>query len=118
MILILQQMWLFNNTHTMFLLIDYKKSLCKPNISSEKTRGMHAVSKTKDQKKTIEESLSDLEKLVAELENGELELDQALKKFEQGVKLSRECQKILEKTEMKIKILMDDELKATDEQLK
>ena len=118
MILILQQMWRFNNTHTMFLLIDYKKSLCKPNISSEKTRGMHAVSKTKDQKKTIEESLSDLEKLVAELENGELELDQALKKFEQGVKLSRECQKILKETEMKIKILMDDELKATDEQLK
>ena len=118
MILILQQMWCFNNTQTMFLLIDYKKSLCKPNISSEKTLGMHAVSKTKDQKKTIEESLSDLEKLVAELENGELELDQALKKFEQGVKLSRECQKILEETEMKIKILMDGELKATDEQLK
>jgi len=118
MILILQQMRCFNNTHTMFLLIDYKKSLCKPNISSEKTRGMHAVSKTKDQKKTIEESLSDLEKLVAELENGELELDQALKKFEQGVKLSRECQKILEETEMKINILMDGELKATDEQLK
>jgi hypothetical protein len=44
----------------MFLLIDYKKSLCKPNISSEKTRGMHAVSKTKDQKKTIEESLANL----------------------------------------------------------
>ena len=118
MILILQQMWCFNNTQTMFLLIDYKKSLCKPNISSEKTHGMHAVSKTKDQKKTIEESLSDLEKLVAELENGELELDQALKKFEQGVKLSRECQKILEETEMKINILMDGELKATDEQLK
>ncbi len=118
MILILQQMRCFNNTHTMFLLIDYKKSLCKPNISSEKTLGMHAVSKTKDQKKTIEESLSDLEKLVAELENGELELDQALKKFEQGVKLSRECQKILEETEMKINILMDGELKATDEQLK
>ena len=84
----------------------------------KKTRGVHAMSTTKNQKKTIEESLSDLEKLVAELENGELELDQALKKFEQGVKLSRECQKILEETEMKIKILMEDELKATDEQLK
>ena len=118
MILILQQMRCFNNTHTMFLLIDYKKSLCKPNISSEKTHGTHAVSKTKDQKKTIEESLSDLERLVAELENGELELAQALKKFEQGIKLSRKCQKLRAETEMKIKILMDDELKATDEQLK
>ena len=79
---------------------------------------MHSMSKTKIEKKTIEESLSDLEKLVAELENGELELDQALKKFEQGVRLSRECKKTLEETEMKIKILMEDELKATDEQLK
>ena len=73
---------------------------------------------TGQKKKTIEESLSDLEKLVAELENGELELDQALKKFEQGVKLSRECKKTLEETEMKIKILMEGELKTTDENLK
>ena len=84
----------------------------------QKTLGVRLMSKTKNQKKTIEESLSDLEKLVAELENGELELDQALKKFEQGVKLSRECKKTLEETEMKIEILMEDELKATDEQLK
>jgi len=76
------------------------------------------MSKTNGQKKTIEESLSDLEKLVEELENGELELDEALKKFEQGVKLSRECQKTLQETEMKIKILMEGELKATDEKLK
>ncbi len=76
------------------------------------------MSKTNSQKKTIEESLSALEKLVEELENGELELDEALKKFEQGVKLSRECQKKLQETEMKIKILMEGELKATDEKLK
>ena len=37
------------------------------------------MSKRKNQKKTIEKSLSDLEKLVAELENGELELDQVPK---------------------------------------
>jgi len=78
---------------------------------------MHSVSKAKDQKKTIEESLTELERLVEELENGDLELDQALKKFEQGVKLSRECQKTLEEAEMKIKILMDNALKATDEEL-
>ena len=59
-----------------------------------------------------------LKNWLQNLKNGELELDQALKKFEQGVKLSRECQKILEETEMKINILMDGELKATDEQLK
>jgi len=75
------------------------------------------MSKGKDQKKSIEKSLAELEKLVEELENGDLELDQALKKFEQGVKLSRECKKTLEETEMKIKILMDNVLKATDEEL-
>ena len=75
------------------------------------------MSKGKDQKKSIEKSLAELDKLVEELENGDLELDQALKKFEQGVKLSRECKKTLEETEMKIKILMDNALKATDEEL-
>ena len=75
------------------------------------------MSKGKDQKKSIEKSLAELEKLVEELENGDLELDQALKKFEQGVKLSRECKKTLEETEMKIKILMDNALEATDEEL-
>jgi exodeoxyribonuclease VII small subunit len=75
------------------------------------------MSTGKDQKKSIEKSLTELERLVEELENGDLELDQALKKFEQGVKLSRECQKTLEKAEMKIKILMDNVLKATDEEL-
>jgi len=76
------------------------------------------MSKGKNQKKSIEKSLTELEKLVEELENGDLELDQALKKFEQGVNLSRECKKTLEETEMKIKILMDNALKATDEELK
>ena len=75
------------------------------------------MSKGKDQKKSIEKSLAELDKLVEELENGDLELDQALKKIEQGVKLSRECKKTLEETEMKIKILMDNALKATDEEL-
>jgi len=52
------------------------------------------MSKGKDQKKSIEKSLTELERLVEELENGDLELDQALKKFERGIKLSRECQKL------------------------
>ena len=108
---------LFQQYSNFIYLIDSEKSLCKPNISSEKTRGMHSVSKAKDQKKTIEKSLTELERLVEELENGDLELDQALKKFEQGVKLSRECQKTLEEAEMKIKILMDNALKTTDEEL-
>ncbi|MEO1930213.1 MAG: exodeoxyribonuclease VII small subunit [Gammaproteobacteria bacterium] len=65
----------------------------------------------------MESRLAELETILEELESGDLELDQALKKFEQGVKLSRECQKTLEDAEIKIKILMDNELKDTDQSL-
>ena len=75
------------------------------------------MSPTKKNNKSIEARLIELEAILEELESGELELDQALKRFEQGVKLSRECQKTLEDAEMKIKILMDNELKETDENL-
>ena len=75
------------------------------------------MSPAKKNSKSIETRLSELEAILEELESGDLELDQALKKFEQGVKLSRECQKTLEDAELKIKILMDNELKETDENL-
>lgn len=75
------------------------------------------MSPTKKSSKSIEARLRELETILEELESGDLELDQALKKFEQGVKLSRECQKTLEDAEMKIKILMDNELKDTDQNL-
>ena len=75
------------------------------------------MSPAKKNSKSIESRLSELEAILEELESGDLELDQALKKFEQGVKLSRDCQKTLEDAELKIKILMDNELKETDENL-
>ena len=75
------------------------------------------MSPTKKNNKSIEARLSELEAILEELESGDLELDQALKRFEQGVKLSRECQKTLEDAEMKIKILMDNGLKDTDQSL-
>ena len=75
------------------------------------------MSPTKKNNKSIEARLSELEAILEELESGDLELNQALKRFEQGVKLSRECQKTLEDAEMKIKILMDNELKDTDQSL-
>ena len=54
------------------------------------------MSSAKKNSKSIEARLIELEAILEELESGELELDQALKRFEQGVKLSRECQKTLE----------------------
>ena len=75
------------------------------------------MSPAKKNSKSIESRLSELETILEELESGDLELDKALKKFEQGVKLSRECQKTLEDAELKIKILMDNELKDTNQSL-
>ena len=75
------------------------------------------MSPAKKNSKSIESRLSELEAILEELESGDLELDKALKKFEQGVKLSRECQKTLEDAELKIKILMDNELKDTNQSL-
>jgi exodeoxyribonuclease VII small subunit len=62
----------------------------------------------------LEKSIGELEKIVEELEAGELSLDKSLKQFEKGVRLSRECQAALKDTEQKVQILVDSELKATD----
>ena len=67
--------------------------------------------------KSIEAKLIELEEILEDLESGKLELDDALKKFEKGIKLSRECQQTLEEAEIKIQVLMEDELKDSDETL-
>ena len=54
----------------------------------------------------LEQSLADLETLVEELESGDLPLDQAMKKFEQGIKLTRGCQAALKEAEQKVEILL------------
>jgi exodeoxyribonuclease VII small subunit len=59
-------------------------------------------------KKTInlEKSLTDLEDLVEELESGDLPLEKAMKKFEDGIKLTRACQTALKEAEQKVEILL------------
>jgi exodeoxyribonuclease VII small subunit len=54
----------------------------------------------------LEKSLEELEALVARLESGDLPLEQALKEFEHGVKLTRECQAALQEAEQKVEILL------------
>ena len=53
----------------------------------------------------FEKALADLEGIVEALEGGELTLDEALKKYEEGVKLTRACQSKLQEAEKKIEIL-------------
>ncbi len=56
----------------------------------------------------FEEALARLEVIVAELERGELPLDDSMRIFEEGVKLSKTCLKILEDAERRVEILVKD----------
>jgi len=58
--------------------------------------------------KTFEQSLDELEKIVKQLEDGDLPLEESLKLFENGVKLSRECRERLSNAERRIEVLMKD----------
>jgi len=60
-------------------------------------------------KKSFEENIDDLEKIVSELESGDLNLDDSVSKFEEGIKISKECNKILEDAEKKITILLNED---------
>jgi len=56
----------------------------------------------------FETSLEELERIVRELERGDLPLEKSLELFEQGVKLSRACQERLNEAERRIEILTRD----------
>lgn len=58
--------------------------------------------------KKFEAAMARLEEIVSELEKGDVPLDQSLKLFEEGIKLSRICNKRLEEAERKVEILLKD----------
>ncbi|NIL94749.1 MAG: exodeoxyribonuclease VII small subunit [Woeseiaceae bacterium] len=55
----------------------------------------------------LEKALADLESIVEELESGDLPLEKAMKKFEEGIKLTRSCQAALKEAEQKVEILLE-----------
>lgn len=54
----------------------------------------------------FEEALASLEALVEAMEEGDLSLEESLKAFEQGIRLTRECQAALDQAEQKVQILV------------
>ena len=66
-------------------------------------------------KKTFEQSLAALEKIVDELETGDLPLEKALKKFDDGMALSRQCSAMLDATEKKVTQLVGETMESTIE---
>ncbi len=70
-----------------------------------------------DKKNTFEENIIRLEQIIESLEKGEAPLDECLSLFEDGVKISKECMKMLDNAEQKIKLLtetQDGEVTETD----
>lgn len=56
---------------------------------------------------TFEESMEKLEEIANELEKNDLSLDESIKKFEEGMKISKHCKEIIDNAEKKITILVD-----------
>ena len=62
-----------------------------------------------EKKESFENNIEKLEIIVTELEKGDLNLEESLTKFEEGIALSKECSKSLEEAEKKITILLKNE---------
>ena len=58
-------------------------------------------------KPDFETAMVELEELVSKIEGGNLSLEESLKEFEKGIKLSQNCQKALTEAEQRVKILVD-----------
>ena len=63
----------------------------------------------------FEQAMQELEKIATELEKGDLSLEESVKKFEQGMELSKKCSDIIEKAEKKITILLQKDGKLEEE---
>lgn len=60
-------------------------------------------------KDSFEDKMQELEKIVSTLETGEMNLEDSLASFEKGMKLSKECSKMLEDAESKIMVLLEND---------
>ena len=63
----------------------------------------------------FEDAMKKLEEIATELEKNDLDLDTSVTKFEEGMKLSKECSQMLEEAEKKISILIKDGDTITEE---
>jgi len=60
-------------------------------------------------KKTFEQALEELEKIVAEIEEGKVSLEESIERYGRGIKLIAQCRSILDQAERKIQLLAKDE---------
>ena len=65
------------------------------------------MSDDKDKLKDFEKSLQQLEKIVSNMESGELGLEESLQQFENGIKLAKSCQDTLANAELRVEQLIE-----------
>lgn len=68
-----------------------------------------------EQSLSFEQAMTELEQLVAKMENGELTLEQSLQAYERGALLVKNCQQSLAKVEAQVKVLEGDLLKSFED---
>lgn len=80
---------------------------------------MRAMAKKTSTNKSpnFEKALNELESLVEEMEQGNLSLEESLKRFEKGIALSTECQQALQNAELKIKQLVEKNGKLLEQEV-
>ena len=67
------------------------------------------------QELNFEEAMKRLEEIAQELEKGDLDLDQSVKKFEEGMALSKKCNEMLQEAEKRITILIQEDGESKEE---
>ena len=67
--------------------------------------------------KTFEEGINELEKIVADLENGDMTLDESIKKFEEGMKMSKHCGQLLDEAEKRITMVLEKNGELIEEEM-
>ena len=88
--------------------IDANSPVAKESATKEIASWKTKMSNGAEQSRTFETSLEALEQIVRQLEDGDLPLEKSLELFEQGIRLSRECQERLSQAERRIEILLRD----------
>ena len=66
------------------------------------------IMSTKKDKTSFEAQVAELETIVKAMEQGDLPLEEALKQFEQGVKLTKNCQQMLDQARQRIQVLSEE----------
>ena len=77
---------------------------------------IRVMSITMSKSNQFEKSLQELQTIIAQLEKGELSLEESLKQFEKGVHLSRTCHEILQTAEQKVQMLTAAKSKSIEPQ--